>query len=338
LQLPGPPLPRSVAAPLGPGRDRTDEDPDEDFTVQEIQLEREVEQALSELEAADAAVVALSLQLENATDDVRGTRRELAQLRTVVADWERAAEEGRQELCERQRRVDELWGTLPDESQEVANAVDRVAPDKRRLELSIKRIQILQGQTARLEEQLTTQQAATQSSMNERRRLEHQAEVLELEVNGLRAKQRESRADIRTKEAQLKQRETAIANHAKHRQTLERQLVHLRSDANGLRARLATASMARAAPQATAPRPASTKLASEDAPKLHGAEAGTGPASGEANAMPIPEEARAESLKLQHKVVALWAELKHADIEIHSLEESLRLRDPLAVAAAAPGV
>jgi len=57
-----------------------EENADGDFTAEELKLEKEVEQALSEVEAADAAVMALRMQLENATEDVVTAKKDLSQL------------------------------------------------------------------------------------------------------------------------------------------------------------------------------------------------------------------------------------------------------------------
>lgn len=303
---------------------RVEESIDEDFTVEEIRLEKEVEQALTELEAADATVTALRMQLENATEDVATTRRELLQLRGVVSDWEKATGEGRRELTERESRVEELLAALPaellvsgafvesgapeDGGAEEGLAEDiRLSPRRRRLDLTTDRVRVLEGQTARLEEQVVHRQIAAESSMAERRKLEQQAESLERERDFLRSGLREARGEVRELELRLKRRDEVLVATAQKRQTLERQQAHSRAEVNGLHARLASLAASKAsseatplprAPSAIAPAPSASSTAAE--------------ASSTALALP-GEDARAVSLRLQREIVDLWAQLRCCD-------------------------
>eukprot|EP00927_Polykrikos_kofoidii_P026157 TRINITY_DN23340_c0_g1_i1.p1 TRINITY_DN23340_c0_g1~~TRINITY_DN23340_c0_g1_i1.p1 ORF type:complete len:751 (+),score=140.64 TRINITY_DN23340_c0_g1_i1:282-2534(+) len=241
-----------------------------DFTPEELQLEREVEQALSEMEVVDAAAQALRLQLSNAQDDVEQSSREITQLRGVVANWEHAAREGRRELAERQKRVDDLIAALP---REVAAEIDAVHAgigggadakvseidtassaaasaaaaaaaakrevDCRRQDLVAERAHVLEGQVARLQDQLVDQQVLMQRCIEERRHVEQQADTLLRERESLRIRVHDARAESRTVESQLREREEAMSACLKRRQTFERQIVQLRGEANGLRARIA---------------------------------------------------------------------------------------------------
>lgn len=304
---PLPPLPDSEVAL--PGASDAGDTTDDDFTAEELQLEKEVEQSLKELEVAEAAVHALRIQLENAHEDAATSRRELLQLRGVVDDWQQATEEGRRQLDERHRRVEELMAALSpplytagpspayrpqaEQSRAVqAQASDIASPKSRRLDLVAERVRVLESQTARLEEQVTQQQTAAQASVDERIRLEQQAESLEQERDGLRASLREARAGTRELDTQVKQSEELIAEAARRRQVLERQLLHLRGEANGLRARLAA--------QASAARTF--------------AEANAGDISGAASRVAEEDvrEAQAVSLQLQHEIVSLWEALRRS--------------------------
>jgi len=288
-------------------------------------LEREVEQVLSELEAVDAAVTALRAQLENAADDAERARTELEQLRGVAENWERAAAEGCRELAERQRRVEELLATLEEppkggsaEQLAIAAAPDeaerRAAREVRRLELGEERARVLEGQITRLEEQVGAQQVELHARLEERRRMEQQAEGFEVERAAQTTLLRETRASLKAAEANLRGREEAIAAGSKRRQDLERQSVHLRGEARGLRARIAAVTARDCSEQeeaATLPPP----RCRGGPPSAAGSLAAAGPlppsaASGEElQASP----ARAESLRLQHAVVGLWAALRRCE-------------------------
>lgn len=315
--------PRTPAVSSGPlPRQGLEESIDEDFTAEEIRIEKEVEQSLTELEAADAAVAALRMQLENATEDVATTRRELLQLKGVVADWETATEEGRRELAERERRVEELLTALPPELQvigetgepsaasdggvEVAEDV-RLSPRRKRLELTTDRVRVLAGQTARLEEQVLQRQFAAEAAMAERRKLEQQAEALERERDSSRAALREARGEVRELEMRLKRRDEVLVATAQKRQTLERQQAHARSEVNGLNARLASlAEKAAAVPAACAAPAAAAEGPSNSNP--------TAPPGEDARALALHgEDARAVSLRLQREIVDLWSQLRQLD-------------------------
>jgi DNA repair exonuclease SbcCD ATPase subunit len=310
---------------------------DDDFSPEEIRLEKEVEQALTELEAADATVTALRMQLENAMEDVATTRRELSQLRGVVDDWEKATEEGRRELTERERRVEELLAALPPELQAAGMDLGcspgaandggaeeeglcediKLSPRRRRLDLTTDRVRVLAGQTARLEEQVLQRQFAAEASMSERRKLEQQAEALERERDSLRGGLREARGEVRELEIRLKRRDEVLVATAQRRQTLERQQAQSRSEVNGLQARLAAlatpkatteaAASARATPSAT-PRAANAATTSTPPPAT--------PVAAQENSIPLAlpgEDARAVSLRLQREIVDLWSQLRHCD-------------------------
>merc|ERR1719393_817493 len=106
-------LPEHIESMKAEGHSTGPDESEQDFTEEELRLEAEVEQALSELEAVDAAAAALRLELENVVDDVEATRKELTQLKAVAANWERAAADGKRELAERELRVQELLKSLP---------------------------------------------------------------------------------------------------------------------------------------------------------------------------------------------------------------------------------
>lgn len=307
-----------------------EESVDGDFTVEELRLETEVEQALSELEAADAAVAALRMQLENAAEDVSTTRRELEQLKGVVADWEKAIEEGRRELAERERRVEELLAALPPELQLIGLSTEAssgpsnteeepetesgLTPRRKRLDIAAERVRVLEGQTARLEETVCHRQLAAETAIAERSRLEQQAEALEHERDSLRTALREARAEVREAETRLKRRDEILVATAQKRQALERQLAHSRAEVNGLNARLTSLAAAKAASEAAAtlPRSSGSTMMSTDV-----IAAAAKPArAAEVDQDPDPElalpgeDARAASLRLQREIVKLWDELR----------------------------
>lgn len=291
---------------------------DDDFTVEELRLEKEVEQALSELEAADATIAALRMQLENATDDVALVRRDLSQLKGVTADWETATDDGRRELLERERRVEELLSALPPELQvpggnlEAHPAEGGLSPRSRRLEIAADRARVLAEQTSRLEEQVCMRQLAAESTMAERGKLEQQAVSLERDRDSLRASLREVRAEVREAETRLKRRDEILVATAQKRQTLERQMAHSRAEVNGLHARLAAVTAAKAASDAAAA--ASTSGAAAAATDRSPAAATSPAAGGTQVVQALPgEDARAVSLRLQREIVELWEQLKRSD-------------------------
>jgi len=315
-----------------------DEVAEDDFTAEELRLEKDVDQALSELEAADAAITALRLQLENSTDDVNTTRRELSQLQGVTIDWESATDEGRRELKDRESRVEELLAALPAEFQHcIVNAEPKAgcgsgitaAPEAdvgssprsiRRLDIATDRVRVLEGQTAKLEEQLITRQFAAETSMAERRKLEQQADALEKERESLRQVLRESRGELQEVEIRLKRRDEILVATAQKRQTLERQLAHLRAQVNGLNARLASLAAPKALTDASSTSTSITPAASAAvlptvAASFAPAALYTGP-SVECSAVPLAlpgEDARAASLRLQREIVSLWEEIRRSD-------------------------
>lgn len=292
------------------------EQPEGDFTAEELQLERQVEQALNELEAADAAVEALQVQFENATEDVKDARSELIQLQSVAENWEKAAGSARQELKEKKQRIEDLLSVLPsdvratierpqDPTQEAAH---RDCIEAKRLDLATQRIHVLEGQVARLEEQVAAQSGVVQERQNQRKNLEQQTEALEQERDQLRAAQRDARTAARAAESKVKARESAIAECADRRQSLERQMVQLQGEANGLRARLATAtSMLQQLADTTRPDTPSTDVQPTGYTREDGVEVGPG------------EDARAVSLRLQREIVGLWEEIRQADEDALSM-------------------
>lgn len=342
-----PPLPEELqaevkAAPVTSDRSRLGEaaqalgtaaeESSGDFTEEELRLEGQVEQALRELEAADAAVTAFRAQLENAADSAESSRRQLEQLREVAANWERAAEEGRQELRERQQRVDELLAVIPPEttedeaeafnaSQEAAAFARRQAA-RREAALLSSRIHVLESQTLRLEEQVALQQSTLRARMQERQTLERVVEQLEQDRDSKRAVQRESRASLRLMEEQLKAKEDTLATSSKNQQALERQALQLRGEAHGLRARMA---QQQAASATAPPRAGASAPAKATAPQVRASS--TEAAGTEAGTTPQQDHARAVSLQLQHQVVELWEAIRCCDMETERLLDELRLKE-----------
>lgn len=275
------------------------DDPDADFTEEELRLEREVEQALNELEAVDAAVTALRQQFENASEEADESKRELEKLRAVADNWREAAEEGRRELAERERRVQELLDTLAEQqaedeaageaAAEVARREHREALEARQLDVAAKRVLTVESQVERLEEQVTAEADACVARQEERKDLERQAGSVERDRDAQLKAQRDAKAALQAAEEQLKAQEEVVAAGAKRQQAMSRQVVQLTGTRNGLRARRGGATAL--APAAPAPQP--------------------------------PSEARTLSLRLQWEVVGLWEERKAIDEETRVLREAI---------------
>eukprot|EP00435_Cladocopium_sp_Y103_P024852 s689_g6.t1 len=233
---PAPPLP-----PLPPELDRGNsarnapgpEEELDDFTPEERRLEQESEEALNQLEALDAAVEALRMKLEVSKEDVECSQAELLQLRSAASSWAKAAEESRQELKDRELRLQELLAVLPAEEEEESD---------KQTALAAERLRVLQLQTDRLREQVEVQQALLLQRLEERKALESQVEGLTSERDEQRAVQQKARAALRTAESQLKVKEEALSAFARRRQDLERQSVRMRGEVRGLKARLTTSS------------------------------------------------------------------------------------------------
>lgn len=324
-------VPAAKSAQVSLAESFTEGESEADFTEEELLLERQIEQALNELEAIDAANAALQVQLENSQEDAEDSRRELSDLQGVVTSWERAAQEGRRELAERQRRVEELLRELPApstqqsatkaaaeaeaaRSAEEEAAAEAVRRETRRIDLAEERAKVLEDQTARLKEQVAEHHFSMQAKLDERRRLDQQLEALTIERDTLRAQQRDARAAARAAEVNLKGREDAIAAGGLRRQALERQAVHLRSEANGLRVRLANVASllatSSASDGATAQPSSPTRAGTQRAPTHSSASA---------------SNARATSLALQQEIVYLWGELKRSDLEEQTLVDNVKV-------------
>eukprot|EP00931_Biecheleriopsis_adriatica_P043846 TRINITY_DN25053_c0_g1_i1.p1 TRINITY_DN25053_c0_g1~~TRINITY_DN25053_c0_g1_i1.p1 ORF type:complete len:674 (-),score=180.69 TRINITY_DN25053_c0_g1_i1:126-2147(-) len=278
----------------------------EDFTAEELRLEKESEEALVQLEAIDSAVTALRLQLEVAREDVESSKSELAQLRAASDSWVQAAEEGKQELQDREQRLKELLAVLPAVEEEPAPdpaaalvSARREEQDSRQRELAAERLKVLEAQTERLQDQVASQQGLLTQRLEERQQLETQTEVLLQERDQQRAAQQDARTALRALESQLKSREEALAADAARRQELERQAVRMRGEARGLRARL---------PSAPQPQP-------EPCGEPEGEPERQQPEQGD------EAEHRAVSLRLQHEVVELWAALKRCDDEVRAMHQ-----------------
>ena len=278
---PAPPLP-----PLPPELERGSsvkgaQGPEEeldDFTPEERRLEQESEEALNQLEALDAAVEALRMKLEVSKEEVECSQAELLQLRSAAISWTKAAEESRQELKDRELRLQELLGVLPAEDPDVP---ENEESDKHSA-LAAERLRVLQLQTDRLQEQVEVQQALLLQRLEERKALESQVEALTSERDEQKALQQKARAALRMAESQLKVKEEALSAFARRRQDLERQSVRMRGEVRGLKARLAA-------------------LAAQ-AKEKH---------QREASSSQKAERQRQTSLKLQHEVVELWEALRN---------------------------
>eukprot|EP00747_Dinoflagellata_sp_TGD_P026901 gnl/TRDRNA2_/TRDRNA2_132255_c0_seq1.p1 gnl/TRDRNA2_/TRDRNA2_132255_c0~~gnl/TRDRNA2_/TRDRNA2_132255_c0_seq1.p1 ORF type:complete len:499 (-),score=131.79 gnl/TRDRNA2_/TRDRNA2_132255_c0_seq1:18-1328(-) len=284
--------------------DAADESAEDVFDPEELQLDREIEQALKELEAAVAASEALQLHLENEEEDADASRTEADQLRAVVAEWEKAAVESRKDLAERQARVKEMQDTLRGPGDAKANTAVAVKRETKRLDLANDRVRVLEAQVARLQDQVVEQQAALKTYRDEKVRLEQQVQELEQMREGLRNEQRDGREATRAMEAQMKSREEAVENTSKRRQTLERQALQLKGEANGVRVRLSAAS-ARGTPRSSTSQ--GSDVACTD------------------KAMPEAEDVRTTSLRLQREIVNLWAAMKSCDEQIHELQGAQNL-------------
>merc|ERR1712129_581458 len=200
-------------------------------------------------------------------------------------------EQGRQELADRQQRIDELLAVLPPDGRqaEAAAAARQEALESQQHDLAEERMRVLTSQTARLEELVAGQQELLRLRMEERRNLEKQSETLSTERDSQRAAQKAARASLRALESRLKVAEEASSMDAKRRQTLERHLVRMRGEANGLRARLSS----NAASKATSVQSRSGTLSG-----------GSGP------------NARTVSLRLQWEIVQLWQALKQTEDKV----------------------
>lgn len=277
---------------------------DQTFTAEELRLEQAFEEALAQLEAIDAAVEALRLQLEVARDDIESSKSELAQLRSAADSWIQAAEEGTRELKDREQRLNELLGVLPAEDEEPATARCE-EQDSRQSQLAAERLKVVEVQMERLQDQVISQQRLLEQRLEERRALEAQVEASVQDRDAQRAAQQEARGGLRAMEQQLKSREEASAASAQRRQYLERQAVRLRGEARGIKARLQAQPEQTMKPQAQAPEKESPDAKSDS----------------------NGESSHACSLKLQHEVVGLWAAIKRCDEEAAELEAALQEAD-----------
>ncbi|CAK9090301.1 Pentatricopeptide repeat-containing protein [Durusdinium trenchii] len=168
---PLPPLPPKLEAGSSRGGSEAEEELD-DFTPEERRLEQESEEALKQLEALNAAVEALRMKLEVAKDDAECSAAQLLQLNSAADSWAKAAEESRQELKDRELRLQELLAVLPAEDPPVeTEESDKHLPGERPP-------RVLQQQTDRLQEQVEAQQSLLLQRLEERRALEAQVEVL----------------------------------------------------------------------------------------------------------------------------------------------------------------
>jgi len=285
---------------------------DQTFTPEELRLEGESEEALNQLEAIDAAVEALRMQLELARDDIESSKSELAQLRSAADSWVQAAEEGTRELKDREQRLDELLAVLPaddeDQPQNPATA-RREEQESRQTQLAAERLKVVASQTERLQDQVVSQQSLLAQRLEERRALEAQFEALTQERDAERASQQEARAALRAVEQQLKSREEVSGASAQRRQDLERQAVRLRGEARGIRVRLDAQPPQEQTFKPKAPGLAHRESSSTD---INSCSTSNG------------ESSHACSLKLQHEVVALWAAMKRCDEEAADLEAALQ--------------
>lgn len=291
---------------------------DADFTAEELRLEQQLEQALSELEAADAAVTALRAQLEIANDEVVESRLELSKLQDVAKNWQQATEEGRRELAERGKRLEEMLSSLPPDllkelgeqfqaEEEAAGAEAAEAARRERdeaaltkqLEQAAKRISSAEAQVERLQEQVAAETSANAVCQEERAELERQLCVAERDREAQSKAHKDARASLQAVEEQLRQHEDAASDAAKRQQALSRQVVQLTGTRNGLRARVSSAATKEAL--ATA----------EEIPTVH--------------ARP-PSEARTLSLRLQWEVVGLREALRAADEEGLALQLALEAK------------
>lgn len=270
---PLPPLPPKLEAGSSRGGSEAEEELD-DFTPEERRLEQESEEALKQLEALNAAVEALRMKLEVAKDDAECSAAQLLQLNSAADSWAKAAEESRQELKDRELRLQELLAVLPAEDPPVeTEESDKHLPGERPP-------RVLQQQTDRLQEQVEAQQSLLLQRLEERRALEAQVEVLCKERDEQKAVQQKARAACRAAESQMKVKEEALSAFARQRKDLEWQSLRLRGEVRGLKARLAAqAAQAKERP----PREAASVTA---------------------------ERHRRTSLKLQHEVAELWEALR----------------------------
>lgn len=305
------------------GEEDHEEDEDADFTEEELALEREVERALKQLEAADAAAAALQLSMENTTDAVLNSWQELSQLRSAVSSWERAAEDGQRELAERKQRLDECFATLPEELVNECRA-SGVAPrehvDTRRLDIALQRAHVLESQISRLESQISEQQMLAKARLEEHTRLDQQVVSNERERDNLRSAVQEARDRRRSMEAQVKVRENAIDAGHKRKQALDRQVVQLRGEAHGLRARLATIAPPPGATASTLEATNNTDMRSCVAAPSSAADFATEDID-DPDAV-AGENPRAASLRLQRQIVDLWEELRRCDAETLSFHDT----------------
>lgn len=320
-----------------------------EFSAEELQLEKEVNSSLSLLEAAEATVAALQAQLEVTQEDGASVAAELRQLREVVRRWERAAEEGRRELGERESRLAELASVLPGGAHGEDECFEEEAPDEaeakrlREVALAKERLVVLEKQTKRLEEQVSTQRAVGKAALKERINLERQADALLGERDGRRAEQRQARESLRQVEAMLQAREDEVAACHQRRRAIAREATRLRAELSGLQQQRCATSAAQAAETVAAAafaagaegasghvQPRAGAAGGHDAPSPPPAPPDTmmvgdggqllcgGPAA-EEEVVPRPPSrcgaARAVSLQLQREIVKLWEALKHCDEE-----------------------
>lgn len=308
----------------------------EDFTQEELRLERESEETLSQLEIVDAVVQALRAKLEVERDNIECSKSELVQLRSAASSWVQAAEDGRKELQDREHRLEELLAVLPAEDDPAQKdpafalaAAKREEQDGRQRDLAAQRLKVLEGQTARLEEQVSSQQGNLSQLMEDRQAAETQVEALTQERDNHRRAQQEARTELRALEAQLKSREELLAASAQRRQDLERQAVRMRCEARGLRARMSSCAVGVAssteeeATMKPTPKEKAAGVEISSAPK--GSERNPAEGLGSLDAGSL-DDARTVSLQLQHQIVDLWSALKRRDEEIAEAQDLRRQR------------
>lgn len=278
----------------GPSKD----DFEGDFSSEELGLEQQIEQVLADLEVADATILALQMQVEIAQDKTEEAVRDIKKLTEAREEWRKAADEGQRQLQEREHRAEELLAAavaMELEKKSVLEEEQRREGRKRLAAVAAAKVETLEHQVARLEEQVANYQAASSACRHERDTAEAQLEARRQEREWLRRELHQAKASAFAVEAEVREREAAAATAAAQRRRLERQALQLRGELGGLRARLASAGH-----------------------------------EGVNNSITcVSATARVESLRLQHEVVALQAALRGLESEELELQESLAARGGL---------
>jgi len=323
--LPGVESRKSQAAATATGDGSTVEDPDSsaDFTEEELRLEREVEQALNELEAVESAMAAMRLRLENAVDDERTSSKELAELRAGIEQWQKTAEAGLRELGHRQEQLDAALAASTAEEEQAA--ASKVAGEKR-LDMAAEKVKVLETQTSRLSDQVAESEVSLKLKMEEHRRVQQQVAAIEEELKVMRQEQRDMRSSTKALENEIKEHEAVLSSSLRKRQVLERQVVQFKGEASGLHARVASLPVTSRPSTAAASVQAVDAVAtsgqkSSDQTLLEGCLPAPVPSIQDVQVLP-GETARDVSLRLQREVVDLWAALRHCKCEAGSGMES----------------